>query len=947
MRTLIAAAVLSLFLAAFCSPLAPQSVRPIYLFSLEDSGVDHGPLHVFSVNSSSGALSEVSGSPFSVGLSPCCIAVDPTGRFVYVANSNSNDINAYSVSASTGTLTPLPGSPYLTGADPVTMAIDPTGRFLYVYAFTVANGEMQSSNVYAYSIDSATGVLTALPGWPTPQANIITSITFDPNGNYAFLAQTLTDPLALLIDAFDFANGSLTTSGSFFNSKDPIYLTTIDPSGKFLYATDPGAPTVGAFAFDSAQGSLSEIQGSPYPVGKQPFAIATDPAGKFLYVDNFNSSYQTTNPPSTYDGSISAFTIDPEGGALTPVTGSPFAAGINSRYVVVDPTGHFAYASSTTYTTGYLSYATILSYAINVSTGALTPLSGSPWMDSLQYSNGYLLAISYGPIGTPNPVPMISSISPPSVTAGSSGFTLQVNGVNFISGATVYFGGQARTTTFVNSTQLNANILSSDIANGGTGVVFVFNPLPGGGASTSIGFAVFNPSPSISSINPTSVVAGSAGFTLTVNGSSFVPGSVVNFNGTARSTTYVGQTQLTIAVSATDIANQGTVSITVTNPANGVAGGGTSDPVMLTILPASVQPVVGTLVPASATAGGLGFTLTVTGSGFTATSVVSFNLNNEPTAYVSSTQLTAMIPATAIAVAGDPVVIVTNPGVGISLLATFVVNNPPPGGGTVSPPSLPAGGAALTLNVTGTNFTPGSIVLVNGSSRVTTYVRSTLLQATLLPSDLLHGGTLNITVSNPAPGGGTTPAMSITVADYTVTAPTTPTSVIAGQPGTFALSVAPSNGTFSNPVTLTASGLPAGATASFSPSATITPGSAPINVTLSITTTAHSVAPPTDSPRGPGQGWPSLYLIATVLGVIAIGLCVSTTRVRRLAPGFFLALLLVMAAGLVACGGAGGGTSSSQQVNPATGTPAGTYSILVTATSGGVAHSTTVTLTVM
>jgi hypothetical protein len=322
-------------------------------------------------------------------------------------------------------------------------------------------------------------------------------------------------------------------------------------------------------------------------------------------------------------------------------------------------------------------------------------------------------------------------------------------------------------------------------------------------------------------------------------------------------------------------------------------------------------------------------------------------LNNEPTAYVSSTQLTAMIPATAIAVAGDPVVIVTNPGVGISLLATFVVNNPPPGGGTVSPPSLPAGGAALTLNVTGTNFTPGSIVLVNGSSRVTTYVRSTLLQATLLPSDLLHGGTLNITVSNPAPGGGTTPAMSITVADYTVTAPTTPTSVIAGQPGTFALSVAPSNGTFSNPVTLTASGLPAGATASFSPSATITPGSAPINVTLSITTTAHSVAPPTDSPRGPGQGWPSLYLIATVLGVIAIGLCVSTTRVRRLAPGFFLALLLVMAAGLVACGGAGGGTSSSQQVNPATGTPAGTYSILVTATSGGVAHSTTVTLTVM
>ena len=170
---------------------------------------------------------------------------------------------------------------------------------------------------------------------------------------------------------------------------------------------------------------------------------------------------------------------------------------------------------------------------------------------------------------------------------------------------------------------------------------------------------------------------------------------------------------------------------------------------------------------------------------------MSFNLNNVSTTYVSATQLQAAIPASAIAVAGDPVVIVTNPGLGISLLATFVVNNPPPGGGTVSPPSLPAGNAALTLNVTGTNFMQGSTVLVNGSSRVTTYVSSTLLQATLLPSDLSHGGTLNITVSNPPPGGGTTPAMSFTVADYSVSAPTTPTSVTAGQPASFNLTVSP------------------------------------------------------------------------------------------------------------------------------------------------------------
>ena len=575
----------------------------------------------------------------------------------------------------------------------------------------------------------------------------------------------------------------------------------------------------------------------------------------------------------------------------------------------------------------------------------MTPLAASPWTDSLQYSNGYLLAISYGASQTPNPMPMISSLSPSSVPAGSVGFTLQVNGVNFISGATVYFGGQARTTTFVNSTQLNANILSSDVANGGTGVIFVFNPLPGGGASTSVEFTVLNPSPSISSINPTSVVAGGAGFTLTVNGSNFVSSSFVNLNGTGWSTTYVSSTQLTIAVQAITIASQGTVSVTVTNPANGVAGGGTSDSLTLTILPSSVQPVVGALVPASTNAGGPGFTLTLTGSGFTASSVVSFNLTSESTTYVSSTQLTALIPATAIALAGDPVVTVTNPGVGISVLVTFVVNNPPPGGGTVSPPSVPAGSAALTLNVTGTNFVQGSTVLVNGSPRATTYVSSTLLQATLLAGDISSGGTLNITVSNPAPGGGTTPAMSFAVADYAVTAPTTPTSVVAGQPATFSLSIAPLYGAFPNPVILTAAGLPADTTGMFS-SPTVTPGSTPANATLSITTTAHSFMPPTDSPLGLGRSWPSLYLAAAVLGMIAIGLRLSTASMRRLAPHFFLALVIVMAAGLIACGGAGGGASSAQ-LDPTTGTPAGTYSIVVTATSGSVAHSATVTLTVM
>jgi hypothetical protein len=89
-----------------------------------------------------------------------------------------------------------------------------------------------------------------------------------------------------------------------------------------------------------------------------------------------------------------------------------------------------------------------------------------------------------------NPVPTITSLSPPSATAGGPAFTLTVNGTNFVSGAVVSFGGLAKTTTFVSATQLTASILTSDIATAGTPAVTVQNPAPGGGISNSVTFTV-------------------------------------------------------------------------------------------------------------------------------------------------------------------------------------------------------------------------------------------------------------------------------------------------------------------------------------------------------------------------------------------------------------------------------------------------------------------------
>jgi hypothetical protein len=559
------------------------------------------------------------------------------------------------------------------------------------------------------------------------------------------------------------------------------------------------------------------------------------------------------------------------------------------------------------------------------------------------------VAIPTGPVA---PLPTISSISPTSVPVGSGSLTLTINGSNFLANSTVYFSGQARPTTFVNSTQLTASISANDVATGGTYGITVLNPAPGGGSSTPATFTVSIPAATISSLSPSSVVVGGPAFTLTVNGSNFVNGANINFNGAFRTTLFVNSTQLTASISAGDIATQGTINISVTDPTAGGSPGGTTTSLPLVILPTNTQPIVGGLSPASATAGDPSFTLLITGTGFTAGSIVTFNSKAVSSAFVSATELQASIPASAIAVAGSPFVTVANPGGKPSVVVSFIVNNPFPGVSSVSPSSVGAGSGPLTLNVTGTNFTTSSTtsstVLVNGNSRVTTYISPTSLTAALPASDFAQSTTLNITVKNPIPGGGTSaPPQAVTVLDFNVVPPATDPPVSAGTTANFNLVLVPANVTTTSAVTFAVtSGLPANTIPAFLPSATFPAGTPQKIVTLSIATMPHVtslVAPPSGGPRPRSRG-PFLYWMAFALAFMVLTLRFWNGRAQRLVPQLLLAFLLTIAAGLAACGAGGGG--SGPQINPATGTPAGSYPVVVTATSGSGSLSTTVTLTV-
>jgi uncharacterized repeat protein (TIGR02543 family) len=90
----------------------------------------------------------------------------------------------------------------------------------------------------------------------------------------------------------------------------------------------------------------------------------------------------------------------------------------------------------------------------------------------------------------PNPVPMITSLSPTTITVGSPDFVLTVNGTNFINISVVQWNGTSLTTTFVSSERLLATVPASNITAAGAISITVVNPAPGGGVSNVLFFTV-------------------------------------------------------------------------------------------------------------------------------------------------------------------------------------------------------------------------------------------------------------------------------------------------------------------------------------------------------------------------------------------------------------------------------------------------------------------------
>lgn len=213
---------------------------------------------------------------------PESIAVHPSGQFVYAPNlggcpSGPGEVSSFTANSSTGTLTST-GS-IVAGACPWAVAIDPFGKFVYVANRGDCDSPTGVGTISMYGIDSISGVLTSIGS--IEAGSCTSSLAVDPSGRFVYATNDFVS-----IYHIDSSTGTLTSLGSVTAGLLPQSVA-VDPPGKFAYVANTGSNDVSMYSIDATTGMLTPL--GRIAAGSGPSSIGIDPSGNFAYVTNFGS----------------------------------------------------------------------------------------------------------------------------------------------------------------------------------------------------------------------------------------------------------------------------------------------------------------------------------------------------------------------------------------------------------------------------------------------------------------------------------------------------------------------------------------------------------------------------------------------------------------------------------------------------------------------------------
>ena len=292
---------------------------------------------------SSGTLTAVSGTPFNLGFVPTAVVVNPANTIVFVAGVGGiyGIINSYSI-GSGGTLSLL-ASNTLGSAEEVSLDVSPDGEWLVGLD---ASGPAQNDAIVdVYEINSSSGQLTALTSseiYPLSlsggQVSTPLAIRFGPSiGNsawYLFAALGTGGDLE-----FTFTSNTTSSTPTYSFGSGVAHLqtgsATVSPNGSYLFIARSGTSSGVAVYTIGSGGALTSVTGSPFAAGTDPFSVVVNAAGTDVYVAN------------QADGTISGFSIG-SNGVLTAVGGSPFSSHLGTlpRALAVDNSKNYLLAAA-------------------------------------------------------------------------------------------------------------------------------------------------------------------------------------------------------------------------------------------------------------------------------------------------------------------------------------------------------------------------------------------------------------------------------------------------------------------------------------------------------------------------------------------------------------------------------------------------------------------------
>jgi len=324
--------------------------------------------------------------------------------FAYFPAQSGSSLQIREFNPNDGTLSEISGSPFSVSSKGLVYP-DPGGRFMYAALFVAA-----PDNVKGYSI-LRSGALTPTSSPLSSANNQPTYIGFTPDGSLLFTGNYASlDVSAFFIDR---STGNLTKVGDFATSCGCGNLAQlrVTPNGKYLYVAGNGGPNpITEYSINQTTGSLSLIGNVPAVASMD--AILVDPTSTYLYAVSSN-------------GTILGYSISPDTGALSALSGSPFSGAAGNYRAAMHPSGRYLYtvniggaqlARHDIASNGALSAPTTLSFGANLQYVTIDPTGRYGFVNDGSSANFYVFSIDQS-----NDNPTLISGNPfnaPSISGG-------------------------------------------------------------------------------------------------------------------------------------------------------------------------------------------------------------------------------------------------------------------------------------------------------------------------------------------------------------------------------------------------------------------------------------------------------------------------------------------------------------------------------------------------